>query len=301
MLHPGDNSIVIRAYAHSPNGQSLFAGFASVQAPTAQPGINDVYPLTGEWQYRIVFDQHLGSEALAAFPHHPRETIPHPAFGLYNGMIHPLRDFAIAGAIWYQGEGNAGRYAQLPKLMEHLIGSWRRQWHTDLPFYIVQLPIFQDRNWPMMRAAQQQITRDIPNTAIAVTIDTGEVTNIRPKEKQPVGDRLALLALHRVYGLKLEDSGPFFASAQPEGAKLRISFTHAEGLHATGPAIPHFEIAGADGKFLPAEAIIEKQTIVLSNSQISRPTAARYAWSPTPLGTEVYNSANLPLAPFTTP
>jgi len=101
--------------------------------------------------------------------------------------------------------------------------------------------------------------------------------------------------------LKLEDSGPFFASAQPEGAKLRISFTHAEGLHATGPAIPHFEIAGADGKFLPAEAIIEKQTIVLSNPQIPSPTAARYAWSPTPLGADVYNSANLPLAPFTTP
>jgi sialate O-acetylesterase len=154
---------------------------------------------------------------------------------------------------------------------------------------------------PQLGCAARLHGADRPRRPEYRTIDTGSVSDIHPKIKQQVGDRLALLALHRVYGLKLEDSGPFFAASKPEGAKLRITFTHAEGLHATGPTIPNFEIAGPDGNFLPANAAIEKQAIVLSNPQIPHPVSARYDWSAGPLNSDIYNAANLPLAPFETP
>jgi sialate O-acetylesterase len=295
VLHPGENTVLIRAFGHIPSKPGIGRPPMSISLD----GKN--YSLAGDWQYTLTFDRPLTAAAIASFPSSPQMNSSATYTSLYNAMIAPLRDYPIAGALWYQGEANAGAAAKYPGLMSDLISGWRKQWGYDFPFYIVQLPLFNDRNWPTMRAEQQQITRDVPNTAIAVTIDTGEAGNIHPKLKQPVGERLALIALHRVYGQKLEDSGPFFAAAKPEGAKLRISFTHAEGLHATGPTIPWFEIAGADGKWVTADAVIEKQTIVLSSPDVPNPTAARYAWVPTPSGVDVYNGANLPLAPFMTP
>jgi sialate O-acetylesterase len=307
VLHPGVNNVLIRAFAHVPSQPGIARASMSISIPrfatpgATQPAGNDTYPLAGDWQYLLAFNQLLPAEAIASFPSSPQMNTSATSTSLYNAMIYPLRDFPIAGVIWYQGESNAGRAAQYPGLMSDLITGWRKQWGYDFPFYLVQLPRFSDRNWVAQRASMAQIAHDVPNTAIAVTIDTGSVSDIHPKIKQQVGDRLALLALHRVYGLKLEDSGPFFAASKPEGAKLRITFTHAEGLHATGPTIPNFEIAGPDGNFLPANAAIEKQAIVLSNPQIPHPVSARYDWSAGPLNSDIYNAANLPLAPFETP
>jgi sialate O-acetylesterase len=307
VLHPGINTVLIRAFGHVPSHPGIGRSAMSISIPRSampgatQPAGNDTCPLTGDWQYSLAFNQPLPVEALASFPISPQMNTSSTFTSLYNAMIYPLRNFPIAGTIWYQGEQNAGHAAQYPGLMADLIAGWRKQWGYDFPFYLVQLPLFSDRNWVAQRASMAQITHDVPNTAMAVTIDTGSVSDIHPRIKQPVGERLALLALHRVYGLKLEDSGPFFAAARPEGATLRISFTHAEGLHATAATIPNFEIAGADGNFLPADATIDEQTIVLSNPRIPNPVSARYDWSAGPLNSDIYNAANLPLAPFQTP
>lgn len=295
VLHTGENTVLIRAFAHVPSRPGIGRTAMSISLA------GKTYPLTGDWQYMLSFNQALPADAVASFPVSPQMNSSATDTSLYNAMIAPLQDFPIAGALWYQGEANAGRAAQYPALMSDLIAGWRKQWGYEFPFYIVQLPLFNDNNFPALRAAQEKIAQTVPKTAIAVTIDTGDATNIHPKIKQPVGERLALLALHRDYGMKLEDSGPFFAAAKAEGDKMRISFTHAEGLHATGATIPNFEVAGADGKFVPADAVIEKQTIVLSSPQVSNPTAARYAWKPPMLGCDVYNGAELPLAPFQTP
>lgn len=224
--------------------------------------------------------------------------------GLYNAMIAPLTPFPIRGAIWYQGESNASReraplYA---RLFETMIEDWRRAWGVgDFPFLFVQLANFKtgpDSRWPDLREAQRQ-TLELKNTGMAVTIDIGDPTNIHPKNKQEVGRRLALAARALAYGEKLEYTGPVFLQATPEeGSVLRVSFTHTGGgLAAHGGVLKGFDVAGADGKFVAADARIEGNTVLVSAPSVNSPVSVRYGWSDDP-GCTLYGSDGLPASPF---
>jgi len=221
--------------------------------------------------------------------------------GLYNGMIAPLTGYGMRGAIWYQGESNANEpHAWLyRRLFAAMIEDWRNRWgQDDFPFYFVQLANYKSNGWwPVLRESQTGTLR-LANTAMAVTIDIGNPTNIHPTNKQDVGLRLALAARALAYREPIEYSGPMFRVAAPEGAAMRVYFTHADGMLARGGgAITGFEVAGADGKYFEAQARVEGGTVVVSTPQVPAPVAVRYAWADNP-ACNLVNGTNLPAGPF---
>jgi sialate O-acetylesterase len=223
---------------------------------------------------------------------------------LFNGMINPILPYAIRGVIWYQGEsivGGKSGVALYPHVMETLVEQWRERWHEgDFPFYAVQLAALKNAsNNPMVREAQARIL-SLPKTGMAVTIDIGDPTNVHPKNKEPLGQRLADIALANTYGRKMEFSGPMYASMKVEGGAIRVTFTHARGLVAKGGPLQCFQISGADQKFIAADAKIVGDSVLVSSPQVSAPVAVRYAWSNYPEGANLYNAARLPAAPFRT-
>jgi sialate O-acetylesterase len=236
----------------------------------------------------------------------PRDPVQdqHNATVLFNGMIAPIIPYAIRGAIWYQGEsivgGDAG-IALYPHVQATLVRDWRKLWgEGDFPFYIVQLAGQEAAsNSPRVREAQATILT-LPNTGMAVATDIGEAKNVHPKNKQDVGDRLARLALAKTYGRKIEFSGPVYESMKIEGNAIRLKFSHAQGLVARDGALKWFTIAGADGKFVPADAKIDGETVLVSSPDVTAPTAVRYAWLNFPDGGHLYNGAGLPAAQFRT-
>jgi sialate O-acetylesterase len=230
----------------------------------------------------------------------------HNATVLFNGMIHPVIPYAIRGVIWYQGEsitgGDAGR-ALYPHLQATLVQEWRRRWKNEtLPFYICQLAGQEAAsNSPVVREAQATIL-DLPHTGMAVTTDLGEAKNVHPHNKKEVGDRLARIALANAYGRPVEFSGPRYASMKVEGGAIRVAFTHVgSGLVAKGGGpLKWFEIAGADGNYVPAEARIDGDTVVVQSTAVPAPVAMRYAWVNFPDGCNLFNAAGLPAAQFRT-
>ena len=231
----------------------------------------------------------------------------HFATVLFNGMINPLIPFAIRGALWYQGEsicwGTPGLnlYGAVQK---KLIADWRARWgEGDFPFYLVQLPGQQNlSNNPRIREEQAAVLA-VPNTGMAVTIDTGEAKNVHPHNKEPVGDRLTRIALANTYGRKIEFSGPVFDAVQVGGGTARITFTHpGGGLVAKGGDLKGFFIAGADQKFVEATAKIDGASVVVSSPAVAAPVAVRYGWDnyPEGLGCNLRNAADLPAGPFRT-
>lgn len=233
-----------------------------------------------------------------------------PPSSLYKGMIAPLIPFAIRGAIWYQGEGNAGRAYQYRKLLPSLIESWRKGWgQGDFPFLIVQLPNYGEgaalpsaqSAWAELREAQLLTFKKTPNTGLAVTIDLGEPGNVHPPWKAEVGERLALWALGTTYGEKTVYSGPLFESSKVEQSRIRIRFTHlGSGLSARGgDRLKGFVIAGADMKFRPARAVIEDKTVLVSSPEVPHPVAVRYGWAGDP-ECNLINREGLPASPFRT-
>jgi sialate O-acetylesterase len=187
------------------------------------------------------------------------------------------------------------------RLFETMIQDWRRAWGVgEFPFLFVQLANFKtgpDSHWPDLREAQRQ-TLELVNTGMAVTIDIGNPTDIHPKNKQEVGRRLALAARAIAYGEKVEYSGPAFQQATPEGAAMRVSFTHTGGgLVAHGDVLKGFEVAGADGKFVAAEARIDGATVMASSPSVSAPVQVRYGWADNP-DCNLYNQDGLPASPF---
>ncbi|TWU37865.1 hypothetical protein Q31b_46540 [Novipirellula aureliae] len=204
---------------------------------------------------------------------------------LYNNMIHPLVPFAFRGVIWYQGESNVEKPAQYQKLFPALIESWREEWNQgDFPFYFVQIAPFKYGYTKvpaaLLREAQLK-TLSVPNTGMVVTMDIGDETNIHPKEKRPVGERLALIALARDYGRKgLVYSGPIYKGHQIVSDQIQIQFQHVgSGLASRdGKPLSHFTIAGKDNVFVPAEAVIQGDSIFVHSDQVQHPTNVRFAW-----------------------
>jgi sialate O-acetylesterase len=226
---------------------------------------------------------------------------------LYNGMIAPLIPYGIKGAIWYQGESNAGNAKGYQTLFPAMIRNWRDDWgQGEFPFLFVQLANYMARktepgesNWAELREAQTK-TLALPKTGMAVIIDIGDAKDIHPKNKQDVGKRLALWAQAQVYGKDVVYSGPLFDACKVEGDKARISFKHAgSGLEAKGEKLAGFAVAGEDRKFVWADAKIEGKEVVVSSPQVAKPAAVRYAWADNPECT-LYNKEGLPASPFRT-
>ena len=224
----------------------------------------------------------------------------HNPYVLWNAMIKPIQPYAIKGALWYQGESITEGLTLYPVVMEHVITSWRKQWgQGDFPFYFVQLAA-QDANSnrPEVRESQAQALK-VPNTAMAVAMDLGEKTNVHPKNKQDLGDRLARIARANVYGEKIEYCGPMYESMQVEGNSIRVKFTHVGGgLVAKGGPLKWFQVAGPDKKFVDATARIDGNTIVVSAPGVSAPVAVRYAWYRWSEGANLYNADGLPAPQF---
>jgi sialate O-acetylesterase len=225
--------------------------------------------------------------------------------GLYNGFIHPLEPLTLAGFLWYQGESGVGRANEYRVLLQTMIRQWRQDFQQpDLPFLIAQLPNYAETNdvtgqsWAWLREAQAA-TLSLPRTGMAVTVDVGDPANLHPANKQDVGLRLALVALRDVYRKRVESSGPVFAGVKQQGDSLQILFKQADGLFFKGEATNAFVIAGSDRKFIPAEARIVGQSVVLSAKGIAEPQAVRYNWENNPRRF-LYNRAGLPAAPFRT-
>ena len=242
-----------------------------------------------------------------------------PAGRLYNPWIEPLQPFAIKGVIWYQGESNVViddlRYGAKMNL---LISSWRNAWHDDdLPFYFVQLAPFAYSDLKKSPAASQNLTDETlpevwqqqvdvlmdPNTGMALTIDLVEdVHDIHPPDKWDVGHRLALLALEKTYRVgNIVSQGPQFKSMETLSNQVSITFENLNGglLSLDGKPLTGFSIAGADGRFVPAQAVIQGDKVLVSSSLIEHPAAVRFAWNEA-AKTNLGNQAGLPATPFKT-
>jgi sialate O-acetylesterase len=239
---------------------------------------------------------------------------------LYRDWIAPLVPFGIKGAIWYQGESNAfnpGRNPHptwiAPNYTKHfgaMIKGWRRVWNQgDFPFYYVQLANFMDPQtdpgeqsaWAEVREAQR-LTLSLPNTHMAVIIDIGEAGDIHPKNKWDVGRRLALGARALAYSEKnLAYNGPLFRGKEVRGKTIRCVFAGAEGglKPKEGDKVTGFAVSGADNKWVWADAVISKDTLVVSSAAVGTPVKVRYGWANNPLG-NLYNGVGLPASPFQT-
>lgn len=231
----------------------------------------------------------------------------HPSV-LYNAMINPLVPYAVKGAIWYQGESNAGKAYEYRTLFPTMIKSWRDAWgEGSFPFLFVQLAPFMKINpepeesaWAELREAQLLTTKTCPKTGMAVITDVGDPGNIHPTQKEPVGARLALAARKIAYGESIVYSGPTYKGMKRDGASIVVYFDHVGGgLVAKDGDLKGFAIAGADAKFVNATAKIVGGKVVVSSASVSSPVAVRYGWANCPV-VNLFNAEGLPASPFRT-
>ena len=226
---------------------------------------------------------------------------------LFNGMINPIIGYSIKGAIWYQGESNAGKAEYYEELFRGMITDWRSGWNQgDFPFLFVQLANFMERKekpmeslWAELREAQAK-TLSLPKTGIAVTIDIGDARDIHPRNKQDVGHRLWLSARSVAYDEEVVSSGPMYSSHIVKGEEMHINFSNAgSGLKSDRQSVKGFELAGNDGIFYKATAEIRENKIVVRHANIPEPKHVRYGWADNPEA-GLYNMEGLPAVPFRT-
>lgn len=255
--------------------------------------------MAGKWRFEIAFK----------LPNKSGELLSRNiASVLFNGMVNGLIPYAIKGAIWYQGESNAGNAYVYRERFPAMINDWRARWSQgDFPFLWVQLANFgeapekpEKSSWTVLRESQHA-TLDLPKTGMALAIDLGEAADIHPTNKQDVGKRLALAARSVAYGESLVYSGPTYKMMTVEGDAIRIHYDHVGGgLEARGGALKQFAIAGEDRNFVWAEAAIDGDTVLVRAPKVPAPVAVRYAWASNPEGCNLYNREGLPASPFRT-
>jgi sialate O-acetylesterase len=295
-LRPGKNMLVVRVNDTGGNGgiwgdpKNQFLAIGSEKVD-----------ISGDWKFRI------SKATLSAVNIGPNS---YPTL-LFNGMINPVVPYAIKGAIWYQGEGNASRAKQYQRVFPALINDWRQHWNQgDFPFLFVSLANFMkpaetpgESSWAELREAQTK-TLSLPKTGMAVTIDIGEAGDIHPRNKQDVGLRLSLNALKIAYDKDLVFSGPVYQSVEFKEDKAIVTFDHAgSGLIAKDRYgyVKGFTIAGADNIFHWAQAKITGQNQVEVYAEgVEQPVAVRYGWANNPDDVNLYNAEGLPANPFRT-
>ena len=293
ILKQGSNIIVIRVISNS--GSGGFVPGKRYELATK----NDTIDLKGGWKYKT-------GSTMQPLP--PQTFIRWKPVGLYNAMIAPLINYSIKGAIWYQGEANTSHPADYRNLMHTLVNDWREKWNQgDFPFIYVQLANFMESkpspgesNWAELRQQQLNLL-SVPNTAMAVAVDIGEWNDIHPENKKDVGTRLALQAERIAYGdKKIIASGPLYQSMKVEGNKIILSFSNTgNGLMVKGGThLKQFAIAGMDGHYEWAKAIIKGNKVIVWSDNIRHPVSVRYAWAGNPEGANLYNGEGLPASPF---
>jgi sialate O-acetylesterase len=329
LVQPADSTLAVRVF-NPAGGAGIARDTASLFKGRFQ---GNHLMLTGQWLAKAEYAlPPLDATAQAALPIRPK--VPYDpqnvAAYLFNGMINPIIPYAIAGVIWYQGEGNYNHGYQYRTEFPALINDWRAKWgQGNFPFYFCQIannhghptvPV--DDPAAELREAQT-MTLSVPNTGEAILIDIGEENNIHPADKMDVGDRLARIALANTYGEKVVYSGPVYDSMTIEGDKVRLHFQHAEGglvvkplpatyqpLSTDPKTVPvvrntpdseleGFAICGDDRQWKWANAKIDGDTVLVWSTDVPKPVAVRYAWAFNPW-CNLYNGAGLPAGPFRT-
>jgi len=299
VLKPGKNVITIRVLKTKAQGGFL----GKPEELHLNLGDKSTIPLAGKWRGKLSLDARPPQPLPIGY-----ENWPVMPTVLYEGMLRPLAPLSITGALWYQGEQNSPRGFQYRRILPAMVADWRKLFgQGDFPFYIVSLPAFQhrsdtptDTDWAETRESQAVAAGSIPNSCLAVTIDTGDADNIHPQDKLPVGERLAYCALAKQYHKKVLYSGPTLASVERLPGSIRLHFTHTDGgLVVKGEKLGEFSIAGEDHKWYWADARIEGNTVVVSSPSVPNPKEVRYAWQSNPAAT-LFNGAGLPAGPFRT-
>jgi sialate O-acetylesterase len=264
------------------------------------------------WTPPVGFESVPSLAALAA-PHITTNKIPNTTpTVLFNAMIAPITGFALRGALWYQGESNRGD-TNYDLKMTALVGGWRELWGEGaFPFYFVQIAPFKYFDSKTRRAqsaemlpefwtVQARAARHLKHSGMVVTTDlVDDLNDIHPRDKKDVGHRLALLALDETYDKEVASKGPAFENIKIVGHTAVLEFKHDDGLKSRdGQPLTWFEIAGADGKFVSADAKIVGETVVVSAAGVEQPTAVRFAWRET-AQPNLCNGAGLPAEPFST-
>ncbi|MBL7708304.1 MAG: 9-O-acetylesterase, partial [Chitinophagaceae bacterium] len=297
ILKAGKNVVAVRVVDNQ-GGGGIYGDDITMRLTIGQ----SVISLAGDWKFRI--ESIMNKEAGAMGPN------DFPGI-LFNAMINPLLPYTIKGAIWYQGETNAGRAYEYRTAFPLMITDWRQHWKQgDFPFFFVQLSTFgsaaansnNGSNWAELREAQA-MTLSLPHTGMAVTTDIGDPKDIHPKNKQDVGKRLAYIALHDVYEKPGEYTGPMYQSMNKVGDRIDISFTHTGSgwlVKDKYGYIKGFEIAGADKKFHFAKALINGSKITVWCDEVPQPVAVRYNWADDASEGNLFNKEMLPAAPFRT-
>lgn len=294
LLKKGKNSIVVRV-EDTGGGGGIYGTSDRLFASLPNKKIS----LAGSWKYKIGkgdFSFSIGPNSMPSL--------------LFNAMIHPLVPYGIKGAIWYQGESNAGRAYEYRTLFPTMISNWRNTWgQGDFPFLFVQLANFMqpqeepgESTWAELREAQT-MTLSLPNTGMATIIDIGEADDIHPRNKSDVGKRLAMSALNVAYGKNVVASGPTYKEMRIEGNKVILSFDNlGSGFYLKDRYgyVKGFAMAGEDKVFHWAKAEISGDKIVLSCSDVEKPFAVRYGWADNPDDLNLYNLEGLPVVPFRT-
>lgn len=300
------------AAGYSPEFSALVDHWASTVADNPDD-IVSFYHRCRDWEEDVHHAEYAGKRFPDTFGEPPARHLnlvrcPQMPSWVYNAMIAPIATYAIRGAIWYQGESNAGRAYEYRRLFPALIADWRRIWEQgDFPFVFVQLANFgkpktepAESAWAELREAQL-MTLSVPKTAMAVAIDLGAADNIHPLNKQDVGKRLALGALDVAYGRDIVSSGPLYSGMSAGNGSVRLRFTNIGGglVAQDGDPLAGFTIAGEDRIFVNADARIEGDEVVVRSASVPHPVAVRYGWADNPECT-LYNREELPASPFRT-
>lgn len=228
------------------------------------------------------------------------EYYPFIEGGAYNAMIAPFNAYKIAGAAWYQGETNTGNPDYYAPLLTELIASWRKARNMEFPFYIIQIAPY--GSWKdsgaKIRNAQRYVALNVSNSGLVLTADVATADNLHPKNKKPVGVRLANLALTDHYrknmGLVVS---PVWKTSEFSGNKVILTLENAEGLHFKNGKSKQFEVAGSDKKFFTANAVIKNNQVIVSAKEVQMPVYVRYAWSSTAMP-DLFNKSNLPASTY---
>lgn len=305
LVKEGKNLLAIRIEDNGGNGGFRSRNAADLRLQEVVESDNPlIIPVSGEWLYHstIVPSHYLPK------PEAPGSNrIPS---SIYNAMVAPFSSLAVKGILWYQGESNAGRAYQYRSLLPLMIRDWRKQFQRDdLPFLLVQIaahgaltenPV--ENSWAALREAQA-MTLSVPQTGMVVTIDVGDPYDVHPTNKQVVGKRLAAEARKLVYGEADLQTSPVYRSMQVKGNKVHIQFTNTATGLVTNGKLKGFAIAGADKKFVWADAAIEGREVVVWSDQVQQPVSVRYAWAGSPVesnGANLYNAEGFPASPFRT-